>query len=312
MNLSTFQFTAQSLGSDDSSFAYHAPRPVPSLRWSAPSSRHRTNFVATLLALSRRTRGAGPRLESMLRRRAHRHAASACAFGQSFPHVSSRVRNQLARSVQSGASLFCPVLAHPSLARADPSPLIVLVRSGHTRCAVADDAAPQRVPGKPALTQIRAGLGPLAAPSPGSPWHRAPQRSTSRSARELNRLALIVAALALNARASASPCHSFVQRGGMLAAKDCPSCPALVHWRVSGRQPTSPPQGVRGQSQKKISWRATARTSNPCPLSRAPQSRLDLAAFAHSGPLVHLRGAAVPPPPPARALRAPARRYPRF
>ena len=105
---------------------------------------------------------AGPRLDTMLRRRAHRHAASAYALGQSFPHASSCARNRLARSVQSGASLFCPVLAHFSLARADLSPLIVLVRSGHARCAIADDAAPPRVQGKPALNQIRAGLGQRA------------------------------------------------------------------------------------------------------------------------------------------------------
>jgi hypothetical protein len=99
----------------------------------------------------------------MMRRRAHRHAASARALGHLFLHASSRVRNRLARSVQSGASLFCPVLAHPSLARADPPPPGVLVRSGPARCAVADNAAPPRVPGKPALAPIRAGLGPLAA-----------------------------------------------------------------------------------------------------------------------------------------------------
>jgi hypothetical protein len=99
----------------------------------------------------------------MLHRRAHRHAASARALGQLFLRVFSRVRKRLARSVQCGASLFCPVLAHPSLARADPPPPGVLVRSGHGLYAVADDAASPRVPGKPALAPIRAALSPLAA-----------------------------------------------------------------------------------------------------------------------------------------------------
>jgi hypothetical protein len=43
------------------------------------------------------------------------------------------------------------------------SPPRVLVRSGPARYAVADDAAPPRVPGKPALAQIGA-TGPLARP----------------------------------------------------------------------------------------------------------------------------------------------------
>jgi hypothetical protein len=230
----------------------------------------------------------------MWRRRAHRHAASACALGQLFPRVSPRVRNRLARSVQCGASLFCPVLAHPSLTRADPPPLGVLVRSGHARYAVADDAAPPRVPGKPALAQSRAGLCPLAAPSPGSPWHRALPRSTPRSARELDQLALIVAALALDARASASPCHSSVQRGCMLAAKDCLSCPALVHWRASGRDAHQPAPGrARAKSKENLMARCRAHTVSPSQPSRAARA---------SGPLVRLAGACrAPAPPGARA-----------
>jgi hypothetical protein len=127
-----------------------------------------------------------------------------------------------------------------------------------------------------------------------SPWHRALPRSTPRSARELDRLALIVAALALDARTSASPCHSSVQRGGMLAAKDCSPCPALIHWRASGQQAHQPAPGrARAKSKENLMARCRAHTFQtsrpsrrqpPRSPSRGPAPRPRSPQIARSGP----------------------------
>jgi hypothetical protein len=228
----------------------------------------------------------------MWRRRAHRHAASARGLGHLFLHASSRARNPLARSVQGGASLFCPVLAHPSLTRANPSPPRVLVRSGHARFAVADDAAPPCVPGKPALAPSRAGLGPLAAPSPGfavaSRASALPtaQRARTRSARPHRRRSRarrsrfgVSVPFACSARRHARSERLLVMpRAGPLA-------------RLGATCPPARPRACAGKVKTK-SYGALPRAH-----------LLDLAAFLPSGRLVRLAGGS--PRPRTCGARAP-------
>jgi hypothetical protein len=153
---------------------------------------------------------------------------------------------------------------------------------------------PPRVPGKPALAQIRAGLGPLAAPSPGfavasraSALHTA-QRARTRSARPYRR------------RSCARRSHFGVSvpfvcsagrhaRGERLLAM--PRADPLARLGATG--PPARPRACAGKVKRK-SYGA---------LPRAHLS--DLAAFPPSAASFAIAGAGPAPSlPPDRALRA--------
>jgi hypothetical protein len=100
---------------------------------------------------------------------------------------------------------------------------------------------------------------------------------------------------ALVARASAAPCHLLVQLGPCSQRKIARHVPRWSTGASRGELPTCPPQGVRGQGQKKILWRADART--PKPFRPRSLRALRPARSPSRGGLPR------PPAPPARVPR---------
>jgi hypothetical protein len=137
---------------DASGRARRAPASLSSLR----SSRYRARTL--VLALAWNQCCAAGRIVTLpaLARSANCFSVCSRAFAIGWRVPCSAARLCFARCLRILRSL-APILSPPG----------VLVRSGHARYAVADDAAPPRVPGKPALVHWRASGQQAHQPAPG-------------------------------------------------------------------------------------------------------------------------------------------------